>query len=649
MLTKTCSKIEILTITKFHFSILSTSAHSCHVLWQMTAGQIEDHHKFLYAKKKDGTKGNKATTGAKLKFLGSCVFYNNLHSFTRLIAVAGIYPTLSDTTQEAVPALNTFQSALEGNTEATNKCKAILNTMTKSMLNVPREFGTYLRKVHIQDYLEVKTLLLPCLVINFTRFEMNIDKRRGVWPEGYLCKIGANSTAEAPRMLACLKQDPKGKKGRPTVPTGYLALRPDDSHHNRSPICFEFLPFVAFKCNFNLLGEQNVIVGKVKHWLENFGEVPLITIAITAPMKASPSESPPQKRRRARRSPETDQKESPIQDAPVPATKKKRGRKKNNQVLSVEGQVLVEPATEEEKKMINDIITIDIMPEDVVKNLDKEFEWTGGDMAPDEDIYEALVHDFDKRYKCLELIHLRQEIGRKMTGDRFTDLIDTDDFKNTHKGLDLRALSNKFVAICKGDFGQTTVTKESLDTIYVNAVTNYSLENIEKTEHNKKLQRKHEERELDKEREKKEQLQKVLEEKQKKEAAIAQAKRDLERAEIEKDLMVQVQTRFVNNWSEGHQEFLESQETDEVSNNDIQLSILAVSQDAKKRGWLLKCCNDLQVLSDEFIAGLPASPYAIEAKRLYKDGKILKDDTNTDGKPIYSYLTLFLQIITKSY
>lgn len=603
-----------------------TSAHSCHILWQITDAQVKDHQKFLYVIKEDGTKGRKHTTGAKITYLNSCVFYNNLHSFTRLIAVAGIYPTLQDTAHQAVPALTYFQKALDGNSEAANQCKAFLNTITKTMINkvVPREFGIYLRKIHIQDYLQAKTLLLPTLAFILTRFELTVGTRNDVWPHGYLCKIGANAKADAPRMLPCLKYDPTNKKERPMVPIGYLALRAGDINH-KTPLCFEFLPFITLKCKLSLLGKSLPIVSRVNDWFSRPSRrrPPILTIRMEAPQPRSPSKSPSPTKKGGRppkapaESPQEKSKQEDTAQHTTTETKtqpetddsaNKINSKDNDEVevIDVDEVAKIKAASDQEMEIMNTLKNIDVdLTKDFVE-IDAEFKWDGDEEASKEDIYEALIQDRDRRLKYLPLLKLCKQLESNMQGERFDELLGLPQFVECGDEL-----FDKYQKICEFDFGQATCTDETIDKHYSDAVHNYNLENVERIAEEKRLIK-------------------------------ARAEDQRIEKEIEKQRAISLEwhkTQFAATWRKRQSDLLASLPK-EFKENDIRQSIITALQDTTKKDWLLSMCENIEFVSDDFINEQVGALYALQLKRLCLNGDIEKAIKN--GKSVTTFFTLHI-------
>jgi hypothetical protein len=154
----------------------------------MTLQQCNDHKKYL--KKPDGKRNY--NTAAQLFWLQCMVFYNNLHRFTCVICVVGLFPKLYDSVADKYcGSLKTFREALQGGTKAKKQAKAILKHITsKDVLDTKRrDIGIYIRKIHMQEFLQEKTLLLPLLVLNWVMFTQNIDGRDDVWPLGYIVRI----------------------------------------------------------------------------------------------------------------------------------------------------------------------------------------------------------------------------------------------------------------------------------------------------------------------------------------------------------------------------------------------------------------------------------------------------------------------------
>jgi hypothetical protein len=471
-----------------------TKAHATYMLWCITIGQVKDFHKHIYSLKADGTK-KKGTTGARINWMTSCTFYSNLASFAKLISVAGVYPRLSNDAKLAVPSLINFQKALEGDRMAVNECKAMLRTITNSMLTVDREFGTYLRKIHKQDYLQEKTLLLPMLVMIFVRFEVNVEMRNTVWPQGYLCKVATNSKLEAPRMMACLKHRMNDKEEEKRPPAGYLSLRPGDIKH-RQPLCFEFLPFIAFVCKFEILGQHDLMVNKAQGWLNQVVKMPLVVVTMEA--AASPSPSPTKKKRARKKSTET----SDTNDTTVTtrSSKRKKGtvqyKEKNEQDESLDidekddmkdqsqdadddedmAEVVVSPITEEEEKLINkiDVVKVPLTEADWIQP-GEPFEWNGAADASKTEIFDALNEFVTKQEIFLELVQLQNELATHLPSARYQDLMEQKDESD-----DVPKLLNKYLQICMSNYGQVNGTKESITECYNNAITKYELQAEEK-------------------------------------------------------------------------------------------------------------------------------------------------------------------------
>ena len=170
----------------------------------MTLHQYDNLRQYTKKDKGDGYH----TNAVPLDWYKCVVFYNNLHRFTRLVCAVGLFPKLDDVlARRFVPSISIFRKALEGDTKARKKAKALLVTITKDeFLNLQRkQIGIYVRKVHMQEFLQEKTLLLPLLVYNWVYFVNAADLSELLWKNGYMMgPTGANNSLQQQhRVVVC--------------------------------------------------------------------------------------------------------------------------------------------------------------------------------------------------------------------------------------------------------------------------------------------------------------------------------------------------------------------------------------------------------------------------------------------------------------
>ena len=207
----------------------------------------------------------KRTTVAQLDWFRCMIFYNNLHRFTRLICVIGLFPKLDEINAELyTPSLITIQKALDNNIQETKKAKGLLSSTTNRVLNLGRQhIGVYIRKIHVQDFLKEKSLLLPLLVHSWVMFAQHVKGRTNVWPGGYV--VSSSGSRSLPkRCQRCMKHNPGNQNESLKEPKGYYSLCPGTSDENKVPLLFEFLPYVVMKGNINNVDQGDSAWAKAK-------------------------------------------------------------------------------------------------------------------------------------------------------------------------------------------------------------------------------------------------------------------------------------------------------------------------------------------------------------------------------------------------
>ena len=421
----------------------------------MTLQQCNDHKKYL--KKPDGKRNH--NTAAQLFWLQCMVFYNNLHRFTCVICVVGLFPKLYDSVADKYcGSLKTFREALQGGTKAKKQAKAILKHITsKDVLDTKRrDIGIYIRKIHMQEFLQEKTLLLPLLVLNWVMFTQNIDGRDAVWPLGYIVRIPPKKTVIQKRLIKCLKVDPDDQDEQPVEPEGYRSLCPGlckgDTTHD-FPLFFEFLPYVVVQSNIQNLGRDDDVYEKRTQFIkEDLIGVPLVDV-MEAPIESAPTPSP--KKTQDIKTPNT---KTPNMTTLSHTSNTKQTRSKEKKIQKK--VYLGEKERDIFKKL--HAVTIPGDPKDWV-NPNAIWEWTGAETASNEQKVHKLLSDMRERRMYLAANKLKVELRNP----RQFIKMDQDHYNCLYK--------DKIMELAKIKFGQLEGTEKDIEVRYKEAIEKYGI------------------------------------------------------------------------------------------------------------------------------------------------------------------------------
>lgn len=381
------------------------SANSAYLLWEMTNHQFENFKQYLV----------KGTTGAKVNWLRCMLFYNNLHRFTRLICAIGLFPKLDEEKASIyAPSLVVISKALNGSVKHMKQAKSSLSSMSNSVLQLQRKpAGVYIRKIHIQDFLQEKSLLLPLLVHSWVMFAQQIDGRDSVWPDGYVVTISTKRSSQPTRTRPCLKKNPHDVNEKLLAPAGYKSLCPGSLDNKTPSLMLEFLPYVVMKSEIKNLDPSDLVWAKVATFVKDNEK--LNNEATPSPLVFSMSTY-----------------------IPVPKTKKKT-RKKGNDSPDATTSNAVENDSDGGVNTINtvggvnDKKTLASYGHHAValfKNLDKvtmllprdcvqpreAWKWPGAKNAPPKKIVEQLLFDMSNRRNYMALVKLKGVLFTSISG-----------------------------------------------------------------------------------------------------------------------------------------------------------------------------------------------------------------------------------------
>ena len=418
---------EILYYTKILF-VRYFLANSAHLLWELTNQQYNDFQRV------------KKNTYAQKGWLRCVIFYNNLHRFTRLICTIGVFPKLNDMASKLTPSLHTISKALSGSVQDTKKAKALLTSISNDVLELNRKLvGIYIRKLHIQESLQKKSLLLPMLVHSWVLFtQKNRDDSVNPWPGGYLVDCTKKNSIKAVRLYECLKRDPDDTNEKKKAPKGYISLSPGD-FASPIPLSLEFLPYVIAKGNIHNLDKGDVIWAKAQQYINNYTPtMELTSVCINyTPSKPSKKRKKEATTKKNKQEAGKSQQTSKSQETTTTTTKDKADRADEDKNTSTEPtQVKSKAATPtppqqtasthfdkfrpEDKRVFSALHDCRLQYFEGIKDwaeedwidLKKEWRWDGDEAHPKEQIMDELMQHMRNRIDYLMVLNVSKELRK---------------------------------------------------------------------------------------------------------------------------------------------------------------------------------------------------------------------------------------------
>ena len=423
------------------------------------------------------------TTAASLDWLRCMIYYNNLHRFTRVLCVVGLFPKLNDATAKSFdPALCNIKASLSGNVQATKVAKGELTSLSRNVLKLERQqIGIYIRKIHIQESLHQKSLLLPLLVHSWASFIQRYVEGGNVWRAGYVVKVSP-IRGVAKRALPCLETNPGTSKTR--APRGYYSLCP--GHEDDSPtLLFEFLPYVLMNGDINNLDKSDrvwmkaVMFKRDQASKESEGKQPKLLLYVS---RTNTTTSPESNKKKGKRGKQKDDDTPDKSDKNVTSTSPESNKKKGkggkqkdddspdksdtNDVPSK--KMTVDDLDEQGMRLFANLDNIEkILPEKDWVQPTTEWKWDGEKGAPIEDIMAKLHDDMLLRRQYLTLYYLKNDL---IAQPYYWFTIESELFRDKHQPL--------MSTILMTDFGNVIGAEEDIKVVYKEAVKKYKLESL---------------------------------------------------------------------------------------------------------------------------------------------------------------------------
>ena len=431
----------------------------------MTLHQYDNLRQYTKKDKGDGYR----TNAVPLDWYKCVVFYNNLHRFTRLVCAVGLFPKLDDVlARRFVPSISIFRKALEGDTKARKKAKALLVTITKDeFLNLQRkQIGIYVRKVHMQEFLQEKTLLLPLLVYNWVYFVNAADLSELLWKNGYMIVISKKKEiGDAKRMAPCFKKDPGADNETPAALRDYNSLCPGlpTLNSNEAPLVFEFLPYLVLQTNIRNLGSDDEVWRRRCEFAKS-SMIPLVHIE-QAPVENKKETKPKTPRTTKRKETSTKKDDKDDEANEQAATKKPK--------LTTSATKTPKKLNESQLRVLTRINEMEFPPEKDWIQPNKQWEWTGGENATEDEKAKELLYDMQRRRKLLSLVHLKNIIS-KPTPHHWINMAQQSQAQHM---LNKDELVKKISTIMTIDLPQLDGSEDDVNNRYNQAVESFNLEN----------------------------------------------------------------------------------------------------------------------------------------------------------------------------